>query len=101
MEGRENEALVASQETVLRTFMRDGRITTVPAKRSRRVVLLDHIAQLFDVGVRYRETDVNQILRNVHDDYAMLRRYLVDEGFLSRDHGVYWRSGGSVDVSPG
>lgn len=78
--------------------MRDGRITAVPAKRSRRMVLLDHIAQLFEVGVRYRESDVNQILRNVHDDYAMLRRYLVDEGFLSRDHGVYWRTGGSVDV---
>lgn len=96
--GWDNEPLVVSQEAVLRTFMRDGRITVVPAKRSRRVVLLDHIAQLFDVGVRYRETDVNQILRNVHDDYAMLRRYLVDEGFLTRDHGVYWRSGGSVDV---
>jgi hypothetical protein len=27
-----------------------------------------------------------------------LRRYLVDEGLLSREAGVYWRSGGTVVV---
>lgn len=78
--------------------MLDGRITTLPARRSRRLVLLDHIAQMFEVGVRYGEADVNRMLRTLHDDYAALRRYLVDEGFLSRDHGEYWRSGGTVDV---
>jgi hypothetical protein len=31
----------------------------------------------------------------VYADTAALRRYLVDEEFLTRDHGVYWRSGGS------
>ncbi len=84
-------------DAVLRNFIRDGRIVTVPARRSRRLVLLDHIAQLFDVGVRYQEGEVNRMLRNLHEDYAALRRYLVDEGFLSREHGVYWRSGGTVD----
>jgi hypothetical protein len=78
--------------------MADGRITTLPAKRSRRLVLLDHIAQMFEVGRRYPEVEVNLILRNVHDDYAALRRYLVDEDFLSRDQGEYWRSGGTVDL---
>ncbi|MEV0203527.1 DUF2087 domain-containing protein [Nonomuraea sp. NPDC050691] len=37
-------------------------------------------------------------LRAFHDDYAALRRYLVDEGLLSREDNVYWRSGGPVDV---
>jgi hypothetical protein len=90
--------VAVSEEAVLRIFMRDGRITALPAKRSRRLVLLDHVAQLFDVGVRYSESEVNRTLRDVHEDYAALRRYLVDEDFLSRDHGVYWRTGGSVDV---
>ena len=77
--------------------MRDGRIVTMPAKRSRRLVLLNRVAQLFEVGVRYEEGEVNLRLRNLHEDYATLRRYLVDEGFLDRDHGMYWRAGGSVD----
>lgn len=78
--------------------MPDGRIANFPAKRSRRLVLLDYIAQLFEVGERYSEPEVNRRLRRVHDDYPALRRYLVDEGFLSRDHGEYWRSGGTVEI---
>jgi hypothetical protein len=33
-------------------------------------------------------------LQLFHPDFAALRRYLVDEGFLTREDGVYWRSGG-------
>jgi hypothetical protein len=89
-------ALSPPRDAVLRTFMRDGRIVTMPAKRSRRLVLLDHVAQLFEVGIRYPEAEVNLKLRSLHEDYAALRRYLVDEGFLDRDHGIYWRTGGSA-----
>jgi hypothetical protein len=32
------------------------------------------------------------------NDYAALRRSLIEEGFLARDHGEYWRVGGRVDV---
>jgi hypothetical protein len=77
--------------------MPNGRVAAMPAKRSRRLVLLDHIAQLFELGVRYEEADVNLMLRKVYEDHAALRRYLVDEGFLDRDHGIYWRVGGTVD----
>ena len=76
--------------------MHDGKIVAMPAKRSRRLVLLDHIAQQFEVGVRYKEPEVNRILGILHEDYAALRRYLIDEGFLSREHGEYWRTGGAV-----
>ena len=58
----------------------------------------DHIARVFEPGVRYPESEVNAFLRAFHPDYAMVRRYLVDEQFLSRDHGIYWRIGGSVDL---
>jgi hypothetical protein len=34
----------------------------------------------------------------VHPDYAALRRYLVDAGFLDRAGGEYWRSGGTIDA---
>ena len=68
----------------------------MPAKRSRRLLLLGEVAQAFEPGVRYPEREVNRVLGAMFSDYAALRRYLVDEEFLSRDHGEYWRSGGVV-----
>ncbi len=83
---------------VFRAFFVQGRLRTMPAKRAKRLVVLDHIARVFEPGVRYPETDVNAFLRAFHPDHAMLRRSLVDEGFLARDHGIYWRAGGGVDL---
>ena len=83
---------------VLRTFLREGRLAQIPAVRSKRLVVLDHLSRVFEIGVRYPEKEVNAALRAFHPDYAALRRYLVDEGFLTRESGVYWRTGGAVEV---
>jgi hypothetical protein len=81
---------------ILRRYFRGGRLTQIPAQRARKLVILDRLAQEFDVGSRYSERQVNAILRRFHEDVASLRRFLVDEGFLDRAAGEYWRSGGSV-----
>jgi len=84
---------------VLRAFLdADGRLRVMPARRAKRLAVLDHLAQLFEPGVRYPEVEVNRRLRPVHDDVAMIRRQLIDEGFLGRENGNYWRVGGTVDV---
>lgn len=84
---------------MLRTFLaEDGSLAQIPTKHSKRLVVLDHLAQSFEPGQRYEEAEVNMMLRRFHPDCAALRRYLVENGFLTRDAGVYWRSGGTVDV---
>jgi hypothetical protein len=79
-------------------FVKDGRLVIVPSRRAKLRVVLDHLAQSFEPGRTYPEKQVNEVLAGFHADYAALRRYLVDEGFLSRDDGVYWRSGGTVEA---
>jgi hypothetical protein len=81
---------------VLDVFVRDGRITSLPASRSKRLVVLDWLAQDFEPGQRYSETRVNAILERRHPDVATLRRYLVDDDLLDRDSGEYWRIGGTT-----
>jgi len=89
--------LLADPPIELRAFVRDGRITAIPAKRTRRRLLFDEVAQAFEPGRRYPESVVDKILKAVFDDHCTLRRYLVDEAFLSRTaDGVYWRAGGTV-----
>jgi hypothetical protein len=48
---------------------------------------------------QYREAEVNAVLKSVYDDHAALRRYLIDEGLMSRESGLYWRTGGTVDAT--
>jgi hypothetical protein len=50
--------------------------------------------------VRYQERHVNDVLGAMYPDYAALRRYLVDEEFLDRAEGEYWRIGGPVSTMP-
>jgi hypothetical protein len=91
-------AATDDEEAVLRTFFRNGRLTEVPAKESKRRIVLERIALEFEPGVRYEEKEVNVVVGRFFNDHASLRRYLVDEGFLDREGGVYWRAGGRVDI---
>jgi len=81
-----------------RAFFVDGRLVRLPAKRSKRLVVLDRLAQEFVPGLHYLEAQVDERLREFHPDYPALRRALVDEGFLHRERGVYWRAGGTVPI---
>jgi hypothetical protein len=86
-------------ERVLRNFMgEEGRLHTIPTKHSKLLVVLDHLSQQFEPGQTYPEAEVNDILQRFHPDYAALRRYLVDNSFLTREDNVYWRSGGTFEV---
>ena len=96
--GVDDATLSTDQREVLRNFVVDGRLTGIPVVRSKRLVVLDYIAGRFEPGRVYPERDVNFTLGMLHADYAALRRALVDEGFLERRDGFYWRAGGSFDV---
>jgi len=91
-------ALDEEEEAVLRHYFTGGRLREIPAKHTKRLIVLTRLSLEFDVGVRYSEAAVNEALKRFHPDHATLRRYLVNEGLLSRDRGEYWRSGGPVEV---
>ncbi|MFC6616788.1 DUF2087 domain-containing protein [Deinococcus radiophilus] len=81
------------RDKVLRAFMPHGQLTGIPAQRRKRDVILTELAGLFVPGQTYPEREVNTILSQYHPDFFTLRRELVDGGWLSRESGVYQRSG--------
>jgi hypothetical protein len=87
-----------AKASTLRAFVRDGRLVSMPAMRSKRKIILEHIAACFEPGVKYPERAIDAVLRAWHDDYVSLRRYLIDEALMAREDGIYWRAGGPVDV---
>ena len=85
---------------ILSRFFSGTRLTEIPSNRQKRLIILERLSQEFEPGHRYQERDVNFTLQLFHPDYAALRRYMVDEGLLTRAEGVYWRSGGRYPTSP-
>ena len=83
---------------LLDRFLQGDRLVAIPRRRAARLAILDHLADQFEPGRTYTEPSVNRILARFHPDFASLRRYLVDEGFMSRRDGIYWRSGGTYEV---
>jgi hypothetical protein len=79
------------EQKLLDTFVVDGRLMGIPAQHKRRVAITKWLAARFEPGVRYSEKEVNEIIQRVHHDSSSLRRYMIDYGFMQRDHGVYWR----------
>jgi hypothetical protein len=81
----------ASEEdnAVLRAFFDGPRLRQIPASRKKRVVVLRRLLERFATGRSYPESEVNELLREAHDDVATLRRELVDYGFMVRDRGIY------------
>ena len=77
---------------VLRNYLLpDGRLKTIPAQRKKLEVILRHIVQVFEPGMRYPEKTVNQMLRRFHADTASLRRELIGSRLMRREKGEYWR----------
>lgn len=62
-------------------------------KEKKKIVALRRIAGCFALGRRYSEQEVNGILKPIYGDFALVRRYLVEYGFLkrTRDCAAYWR----------
>lgn len=87
------------ERNLLGRFFVGTRLTEIPAQHGRRRVVLERLVQEFEIGLRFTEKEVNSMLQVFHPDYAALRRHMVDEGFLARADGSYWRSGGRVEVS--
>lgn len=73
----------------LRHFFKDGRLTTIPANRKQRVHVLQYLLEQFDPARSYSEKEVNVILGGYNEDFATLRRELVDYGYLTREKGIY------------
>ena len=81
----------AWERKVLADFTSDGRLRALPAGESKRLVVLRWFARKFEPGRRYPELEVNAVIAEWINDFASVRRYLVDHGFLARERSVYWR----------
>jgi len=91
--GPDGRPLPAFDAKVLRAFLVEGRLVSIPAQEKKRLVILRYLLErCFTEDREYHEKEINQLLAVFHPDAASLRRYLVDLGFMTRAAGRYRRA---------
>lgn len=69
-----------------------GHLKEFPTKEKKKIVVLRKIAEKFSHDRKYSEIEVNRLLERIYDDYATLRRELIEYGFMDRatNGSSYW-----------
>jgi DNA-binding transcriptional ArsR family regulator len=80
------------EQKVLGNFFEGERLLQIPASRKKRLVVLKWLAGQFEMGVRYPEKAVNEVIRRHHPDCATIRREFIASNLMARKRGIYWRS---------
>ncbi|WP_238162495.1 DUF2087 domain-containing protein [Cohnella sp. AR92] len=83
------------RESVMKIYFKegpDGPLSEIPRKEKRKLVVLRHLARQFSDNKKYTEKEVNEVLKKRHADFATLRRYLIEYGFMDREPNgsLYW-----------
>ena len=70
----------------------DGPLLKFDLQEKHKLIVLREIAARFQSDRDYSEREVNEILKTAYEDYAVLRRYLIEYGFMDResDGSRYW-----------
>ena len=82
----------AYRKKVIDTFFEYGKLKSIPMQKKKERIILEEIVKSFEPGSRYTEREVNIILADFHDDFCTLRRDMIGEKLLARDHQIYWRT---------
>lgn len=80
------------RQKVLGSFFVNGRLVAFPSQQKKREIILEKIAESFEVGRLYKEKELNHILLDFFDDFCTLRRELIAFGFMERENEIYWRT---------
>ncbi len=83
------------QEKIIQKYFPEGTdqsLVKFPPKEKQRLVVLREIVKRLEVDHIYDEKELNEILKSAYNDYVLIRRYLIEYGFIDRksDGSQYW-----------
>jgi DNA-binding transcriptional ArsR family regulator len=88
---KERRRVAQYREQVVRTFFHRGKLQKLPKQWKKQVIVAEEFLKDFDPGCDYSEKELSARLAERFPDYCTIRRILVDEGYLTRDGGIYRR----------
>ena len=89
IDSAEQKRLRKYRESVLRTFIKNGKLVQLPKQWKKKRIILDELVTRLDQDKTYAESELNQALITFFPDYCTLRRLLIDEGYMVREGTLY------------
>jgi excisionase family DNA binding protein len=79
----------SAADRVVKSFFSDGKLTSIPAQRSKRLLILKHLVAKLDPARVYSEKEINVFLGQFHSDVCTLRREFIMNKLMVRKAGKY------------
>lgn len=92
VDDRFNTTDVEKVKVIETYFNEDGSLKGYPAREKKKIIVLEEITHNFKKNYKYSEKELNKILKKIYEDYATIRRALIEYGYFERnnDCSEYW-----------
>ncbi len=80
------------RENVIKNHIKNDKIVNIPRSEKKKIIILQYLVQKFERNKKYTEVEVNEVIKQMNEDFASLRRYLIQYGFMARENNgsIYW-----------
>lgn len=77
------------QKVIANFFTKEGGLKTIPAQRKKKLIVFEYMVRGLKAGKKYPEIELNEYIRQFHEDYATIRREFIINHYMYRENGVY------------
>ncbi|QDS35562.1 MULTISPECIES: metalloregulator ArsR/SmtB family transcription factor [Brevibacillus] len=82
--------MAAEKMQVIRSFITpDGKLKQIPSQRKKKLIVFEHMVRGLEKGRKYKEQEINEYIRQFHEDYATIRREFIMNHYMYREEGIY------------
>ncbi|MDZ5470531.1 metalloregulator ArsR/SmtB family transcription factor [Bacillus sp. 31A1R] len=83
------EVNVEKQKVIENFFTKEGKLKNIPAQRKKKLFVFEHIIRGLKMGKKYEEKELNEYIKQFHEDYATIRREFIINQYMYRENGIY------------
>ncbi|MGF6951347.1 biotin operon repressor [Neobacillus sp. B4I6] len=83
------ESSIERQKIIENFFMKNGKLNNIPAQRKKKLIVFEHMVRGLKIGEKYEEKQLNEYIKQFHDDYATIRREFIINHYMFRENGIY------------
>lgn len=83
------ESSLERQKIIENFFTKTGKLKNIPAQRKKKLIVFEHMIRGLKMGEKYEEKQLNEFIKQFHDDYATIRREFIINQYMFRENGIY------------